>query len=574
MADHIQVGDAVPRVQYVANGVQAAFTYPFPIFKPQDLEVWVDDELQLPAVYAVSSAGVSGGGSVLFAQPPAAGGFVTLRRRLSIRRDTDYLHDGLIRAKELNDELDYQTAALQQVAEEASRAVRRSFLSTDAADLTLPEPVGGRALKWNADGSGLENSASDLDTAAASAAAAQASAAIATAKASEASAAQTSVASDAAATHADWIAVTADAAQVAADRAVVAADKALVAADRAAAAASALAASGSETNALAYRNAAQVAQMAAEAARDATLAAYDSFDDRYLGAKASAPTLDNDGNALVGGALYFDTTAGAMQLWTGTAWVAAYVSGNGTLAAANNLADVANPATARSNLAAAAASHGHASTAITDWTEGVQDVVGAMVAAAGGSYNDGAGTIAFPAGGGGDLVKISTATISSPAAYIQFTGLSDAYRTYLVIVENLRPDVAGNVTPELEFRKESGASWFSNIYDWTGGCVNEDGSTSYWGSGADHNNWTIRLCQSLATSTAGEGGYCGHILILNARNPTVYTRVEHHGSVFFYNAMRSFWASGYVYDTSVVDALRIGCGQNILTASATLYGMK
>ena len=30
-----------------------------------------------------------------------------------------------------------------------------------------------------------------------------------------------------------------------------------------------------------------------------------TFDDRYLGAKSSAPTVDNDGDALITGALYF-----------------------------------------------------------------------------------------------------------------------------------------------------------------------------------------------------------------------------------------------------------------------------
>lgn len=73
--------------------------------------------------------------------------------------------------------------------------------------------------------------------------------------------------------------------------------------------------------------AAQSAQTAAETARDQTLAAYDSFDDRYLGTKASDPTLDNDGNALVAGALYFNSTSGVMKLYTGSAWIAAYVSG-------------------------------------------------------------------------------------------------------------------------------------------------------------------------------------------------------------------------------------------------------
>jgi hypothetical protein len=41
--------------------------------------------------------------------------------------------------------------------------------------------------------------------------------------------------------------------------------------------------------------------------------------------------VDNDGNALVAGALYFDSTAGAMKVYTGSAWVAAYVSGTSYL---------------------------------------------------------------------------------------------------------------------------------------------------------------------------------------------------------------------------------------------------
>lgn len=87
-------------------------------------------------------------------------------------------------------------------------------------------------------------------------------------------------------------------------------------------------ASTSASNANTSKVAAEAAQAAAEAARDQTLTAYDNFDDRYLGAKTSNPTLDNDGNALVAGALYFNSVAGEMRLWTGSAWVAAYVSGN------------------------------------------------------------------------------------------------------------------------------------------------------------------------------------------------------------------------------------------------------
>ena len=61
---------------------------------------------------------------------------------------------------------------------------------------------------------------------------------------------------------------------------------------------------------------------ATDASNSATAAAasYDAFDDRYLGSKASAPTLDNDGNALLTGALYWNTTSSNLFIWTGSAW--------------------------------------------------------------------------------------------------------------------------------------------------------------------------------------------------------------------------------------------------------------
>jgi len=109
-------------------------------------------------------------------------------------------------------------------------------------------------------------------------------------------------------------------------------------------------ASTNATNAAASAVSAGNAQTAAEAARDATLTAYDNFDDRYLGSKTSDPTLDNDGNALLAGSLYFNSVSGAMKVYTGSAWVAAYVSGTDYLAKANNLSDLTSVSTARNNL--------------------------------------------------------------------------------------------------------------------------------------------------------------------------------------------------------------------------------
>jgi len=65
-----------------------------------------------------------------------------------------------------------------------------------------------------------------------------------------------------------------------------------------------------------------VAGSATAAAASAAAAAttYDNFDDRYLGAKSSAPTLDNDGNSLITGALYWNSVSSTMFAWTGSAW--------------------------------------------------------------------------------------------------------------------------------------------------------------------------------------------------------------------------------------------------------------
>jgi hypothetical protein len=59
---------------------------------------------------------------------------------------------------------------------------------------------------------------------------------------------------------------------------------------------------------------------AAAASATAAAASYDSFDDRYLGAKSSAPSVDNDGNALITGAIYWNSSSNQMFAWTGSAW--------------------------------------------------------------------------------------------------------------------------------------------------------------------------------------------------------------------------------------------------------------
>ena len=61
--------------------------------------------------------------------------------------------------------------------------------------------------------------------------------------------------------------------------------------------------------------------VAAAASAASAASVYDTFDDRYLGTKASDPTTDNDGDALVQGMLYFDSTNNLMKVYDGSSWI-------------------------------------------------------------------------------------------------------------------------------------------------------------------------------------------------------------------------------------------------------------
>nr|BAR39386.1 tail fiber [uncultured Mediterranean phage uvMED] len=167
--------------------------------------------------------------------------------------------------------------------------------------------------------------------------------------------------------------VDAESATTASNTATTKAAEALVSANNAAT---------SESNALSHKNDAETAktaaelaetnaetaQTAAEVAQAAAEAALDNFDDRFLGAKASDPTLDNDGNALLDGALYFNTTDDVMKVYdlTNTTWrqiqlttsdqanvntVAADLSGSNTIGTvAGSIANVNTTATNITNI--------------------------------------------------------------------------------------------------------------------------------------------------------------------------------------------------------------------------------
>ena len=80
-------------------------------------------------------------------------------------------------------------------------------------------------------------------------------------------------------------------------------------------------AQGYATTATTKAGEAAASAVAAAAAASNAEIAFDSFDDKYLGSKASDPATDNDGNPLLTGALYWNTSVGAVRVWNGSAWL-------------------------------------------------------------------------------------------------------------------------------------------------------------------------------------------------------------------------------------------------------------
>jgi chemotaxis protein histidine kinase CheA len=244
------------------------------------------------------------------------------------------IYRGVGGAGEANDDatLNAVTEKAQDAATSASEAATSATSAASSATTATTKASEASTSASNA-ASSASSASTSATAAASSATSASSSATTATTKASEASTSATNAATSAtaaasSATSASSSATTATTkASEAATSASAASTSATAAASSASSAStSATAAAGSATSAASSATSASSAQTAAEAARDSALSALDNFDDRYLGQKTSDPTTDNDGDALVTGALYFNTTNDIMKVYEGSAWVPAYAS--------------------------------------------------------------------------------------------------------------------------------------------------------------------------------------------------------------------------------------------------------
>ena len=376
---------------YSGNGTLDTFNYTFKVFADADIQVIIRDASATETVktltthYTVTGAGSASGGTIVFTAGniPSATETVVIRRASPQTQAIDYIANDPFPAESHEEGLDRSMMAIQQLQEEVDRSIKLSRTNTmtstefavgstaragkifgfdDNGELVVSQELGTFQGNWSASttfsardiikdtsnnniylcNTGHTSSGSqpistntdvakwdllvDAASATTSATTATTQAGIATTKASEASA-------------------SASAALTSENNAETAETNAETA----------------EANAVIAKNAAVVAQTAAEAALD-------TFDDSFLGAKASDPTVDNDGNALIDGALYFNTTVDLMKVYNlaNTTWyqlaltgsnqtnvntVAADLNGSNTIGTVStNIANVNTTATNIANI--------------------------------------------------------------------------------------------------------------------------------------------------------------------------------------------------------------------------------
>jgi hypothetical protein len=339
------ISSTTVRNSYSGDGTTDTFTYNFKIFQDSDIQVIIRSANGTETIktitthYTVTDAGVSAGGTVIFTPGniPTATETVVLRRNIPQTQAIDYIANDPFPAESHEEGLDRATMAIQQIQEEVTRSLKLSKTNT----MTSTEFTVGAADRANKilafDAAGEISVTQELGTYKGTDTTITTEAYVQRDIVKSTSATQLNnvyicvgdsvvgdlltdtdhfdllvdaVSAAASATAAASSATDAETAQTAAETAQTAAELAETNAETA------------ETNASASASAA-----AASAASAATL--LDNFDDIYLGSFATDPTVDNDGDPLTAGDLYFNTVSSTLQVYSGSAWQTAAISATG-----------------------------------------------------------------------------------------------------------------------------------------------------------------------------------------------------------------------------------------------------
>ena len=330
------VSTTIIKSSHNGNGSTTTFAYNFKIFADSDLVVIIrsstgtETTKTLTTHYTVSGAGDASGGSITFTtgNTPASGETVVIRRNVPQTQAIDYIANDPFPAETNEEGLDRTTMIAQQVSEATDRSIKLSRTNTmtsteftvgatdrankilafdSSGEISVTQELGTFKGNWGASTSyQVRDIVKDTSTN----------------NIFIANTAHTSSGSQPLTTNTDsakWDLLV-DAASATTSASAAASSATAAASSATAAASSATSAASSATSAAS--SASTATTKASEASTSATNAAasFDSFDDRYLGAKASDPSTDNDGDSLVTGALYFNTSSNTMKNYTGSAW--------------------------------------------------------------------------------------------------------------------------------------------------------------------------------------------------------------------------------------------------------------
>ena len=292
---------ALSFVTYTGDGSNKAFNLTFTYLQQSEVGVKVNN-------VAVTFAWLTSS-SIETTVAPASGAFVEVRRTSSrTARVVDFQDGALLTEAALDADSNQLFNLAQEAFDSSDTTIQLDYNNTFNAGSKLIKSVANPVDAQDAVTKSWAESGmtSELALADASKAAALVSqnAASASATASEAS----KVTSTAQAVISTTKASESSASQVISTaQAVISTAKAVIATTKAA-------------EALASQSAASTSETNASTSETNAAASLDSFDDRFLGAKSSVPTVNNDGDALLAGSMYWNTPSSRMYGYTGSAW--------------------------------------------------------------------------------------------------------------------------------------------------------------------------------------------------------------------------------------------------------------
>jgi hypothetical protein len=267
------VSSSTNRVSYAGNGSTTVFPYTYKVFDEDDLTVILRSADGTEAVktitsdYTVSGVGNAGGGNVTMLTAPATGETLVILREQDLVQELDIVPNDPFPADSLEGALDRLTFMVQQHEETLGRTIKASRTNTiSGSEFTIS--AADRASKIFAfDSSGDLSIAQELGT-----------------------------------YRGDWATGTAYA-----ERDIV---------------------KDSGNDNIYFCNTAHTSSGSVPISTNTDAAKwdllldvsafsdlYDQFDVRYLGSKSSDPATDNQGNALIDGALYWNTTDNRMKVY-------------------------------------------------------------------------------------------------------------------------------------------------------------------------------------------------------------------------------------------------------------------